>query len=122
MLHKKSLMVAVFTFLLSIFGNAFALDGEYKTPTHEDNAKLLAAGIEHTEAALAAVAAGDNDAAVTHTKEASAALGEINSEAWGGTLEGAKAKVRVGGIKIKKGDVAGGTDMINAALAALKKL
>lgn len=122
MFHQKSLIVAVLTFLLSICGNAFALEGEYTTPTHEDNQKLLTGGIEHTEAALAAIAAGDTDAAVGHTKEASALLGEINSEAWGGTLEGAKAKVRVGGVKIKKGDVAGGTKMIEDALAALKKL
>ena len=122
MLRKKSLFTAFLVVLFSICGSALALEGEYKTPSHEDNQKLLDVGIEHTEAAIAAAKAGDGKAAGEHAKEASNHLGEINSEAWGGTLEGAKAKVRVGGVKAKKGDLEGGLKMMEEALAALKKL
>ena len=91
MLSKKSLFTAFLVVLFSLCGSAFALDGEYKTPSHEDNQKLLDAGLEHAEAALAAAKAGDGNAAAEHAKEASKHLGEINSEAWGGPLEGAKS-------------------------------
>jgi hypothetical protein len=122
MFNKKSLFIAMLVGLLGFWGSAFALEGEYTTPTQEDNQKLLAAGIEHAEAALAAAQAGDVDATVQHTQAASEQLGEINSEAWAGPLEGAKAKIRVGGVKAKKGDMAGGIKMIEEGLATLKRL
>ncbi|MGR9106030.1 MAG: hypothetical protein ACU843_03770 [Gammaproteobacteria bacterium] len=122
MLKKKSLLAVILVFLFGIWGSAFALEGEYTTPSPEDNKKLLDAGIEHTEAAIASAKAGDAAAAAEHAQAASAQLGEINSEAWGGPLEGAKSKIRVGGIKVKKGDTENGIKMMEEALAKLKKL
>jgi hypothetical protein len=122
MFNKKSLFTAILVVLFSIWGSAFALEGEYTTPTPEDNQKLLAAGIEHTEAAVAAAKAGDATAAAEHANAASDQLGEINSEAWAGPLEGAKAKIRVGGVKAKKGDMETALKMLEEGLATLKRL
>ena len=122
MLSKKSLFTAFLVVLFSLCGSAFALEGEYKTPSHEDNQKLLDEGLEHAEAALAAAKAGDGKAAGEHSKAASKLLGEINSEAWGGPLEGAKSKIRVGGLKAKKGDMESGIKMLEEGVATLKKL
>ncbi len=119
---KKSLFTAILVVLFGIWGSALALEGEYKTPTPEDNQKLLASGVQHTEAALAAAKAGDGKAADEHAKAAVKELVEINSEAWGPTIEGATSKIRVGGTKAKKGDHEAGAEMIEKGLTALKKL
>lgn len=122
MLSRKSLLTAILIVLFSVWGSAFALEGEYKTPTDADNKKLLDSGIEHAEAALAALKAGDAKSAAAHAKQSSDLLGEINSETWAGPLEGAKAKVRVSSVKAKKGDVAKATQMLEQAIPTLKGL
>lgn len=122
MLNKKSLFTAILVVALGVFGNAYALEGEYSTPSNEDNTKLLDSGIEHAEAGLAALKAGDANAAAEHIVQASKQLAEINSETWAGPLEGAKSKVRVSGVKAKKGDVAKATQMLEEAIPTLKGL
>lgn len=122
MLNRKSLFTAILVVLLSVWGNAFAVEGEYKTPSDEDNKKLLDAGIEHAEAALAALQAGDAKAAAEHADAAYKNLEEINSETWAGPLEGASAKIRVGRGSAKKGDVANATKMLESAIPTLKGL
>ncbi|MGH8498888.1 MAG: hypothetical protein ACRERV_08805, partial [Methylococcales bacterium] len=94
----------------------------YKTPSPEDNEKLLDSGIEHAEAALAALKAGDAKSAAEHAGASTKLLAEINSETWAGPLEGAKGKVRVSGVKAKKGDVAKATELLEQAIPTLKGL
>ncbi|MGH8550540.1 MAG: hypothetical protein ACRERU_18445 [Methylococcales bacterium] len=122
MLNRKSRLTAILIVLFSVWGSAFALEGEYKTPSDEDNKKLLDSGIEHAEAALAALKAGDAKSAAEHASQASKQLVEINSETWAGPLEGAKSKVRVSGVKAKKGDVAKATELLEQAIPTLKGL
>lgn len=122
MLNRRSLFAAILIGLLSFWGSAFAVEGEYKTPSQEDNVKLLDSAIEHAEAALAGYEAGDWKGGAAHAKESSKILGEINSETWAGPLEGAKAKVRVSGVKAKKGDHEAAVKMLTDALGTLKGL
>ncbi|MGH8476011.1 MAG: hypothetical protein ACRER2_09605 [Methylococcales bacterium] len=122
MLNKKSLFTAILIVLLGFLGNAYALEGEYTTPSNEDNTKLLDSGIEHAEAALAALKAGDGKAAGEHATTAAKLLAEINSETWAGPLEGAKGKVRVSGVIAKKGDLAKATALLEQAIPTLKGL
>lgn len=122
MLHRRKLFIAILVGLFGIWGSAFAVDGEYKTPSQEDNVKMLDSAIEHAEAALAAYQAGDWKGGAVHAKESSKILGEINSETWAGPLEGAKAKVRVSGIKAKKGSHEQALSMLTEALGTLKGL
>ncbi len=122
MLNKKSLCTAILVVLFSVCGNAIAVEGEYTTPSNEDNTKLLDSGIEHAEAALAALKAGDGPAAAEHAGAAAKLLAEINSETWAGPLEGAKGKVRVSGVKAKKGDLAKATQLLEEAIPTLKGL
>ena len=105
MFNRKSLFTAILIGLFSVWGSAFAVEGEYKTPSQEDNVKLLDSGIAHLEAAIASAKAGDAAEATAHGKESKAELVEINSETWAGPLEGAKSRVRVGTAKAKKGDL-----------------
>lgn len=122
MMLKKYFVTALLVALVGFWGNAFALEGEYTTPSFEDNQKHLDAALAATEGAIAAAKGGNTEDAYKLAKESKAHLNEINSEQWAGTIEGAKGKIRVGGVKVKKGDAETGIKMMEEGLARLKTL
>ncbi len=127
MLHKKNLLaifiVALFSFVIA--GTAAAAEGkdDYQTiPSDAQNEERLAAAIAHAEEGLAAIKAGDGAAAATHVKASVVELREINSETWAPVLQPATGKVRVSGIKAKKGEFEKAIGMLEPAIATLKGL
>ncbi len=126
MLLKKNLLaltiIALFSFIIA-GTTATAEEKSYESiPSDSQNEEHLAAAIAHAEEALAAAKSSDGAAASTHVKASVVELREINSETWAPLLQPATGKVRVSGIKAKKGDFDAAIGMLEPAIAVLKGL
>ena len=125
MFHNKNILAFLIIVLFSLLaaGTAAAEEQSYQSiPSDAQNKEHLDAAITHTEEALAAAKAGDGKTTHTHTKAAVAELREINSERWAPTLQPTTGKIRVGGIKAKKGDLDAAITLIEPSITALKGL
>jgi len=124
MLNKKNLLaILIITLFSFIIAGTAAAEEDYQTiPSDAQNQEHLAAAIAHAEEALAAIKSGDGKAASTHTKASVVELREINSETWAPTLQPTTGKVRVSGIKAKKGDFDKAIAMLEPAITTLKNL
>jgi len=125
MLQKKNLltilMIALFSFFIA--GGAAAEFDEGVTPDHGQNKENLARALAHAEEALAAAKAGDGKAAYAHTKESVLKLKDLYpDDTWAAKHQKASSKIRVGGIKAKKGDLDAATNLIESGVTILKSI
>jgi Small metal-binding protein len=121
MITKKNLLAVLLLGFFSFFVANYAL-AEAGIPSAAENRERLNAGIEHTEAALKAAKQGDASGTAEHAAAAYAEVIEINSEQWGPKIQGAIGKIRIAGLKAKKGDTEKAAELLELALAKLKQI